>query len=321
MDESANDWYFSGMAWDNPCMKPPAPLLVPFREVRHDQPDDCLHYESVAVRGEEMGWTIPAHRHEGLHQFQFMRSGSISGEIDGERFEAQAPALLMLTPGAVHGFTYSHDAVGHQITVPTTTLKASLGQGTLAAAGLGSSFVVSGADAQGVSGEALALFESVAREFRGVHPARVHALLAYATLVAVLFLRSRMVQPAPGRQQGARDTLVQRYRALIEQHYASHQPLSFHAAKLGVTADHLSRACRQSTGQSALELLHERLMLEARRLLAYTPIGIAEIALQLGYDDPAYFSKFFSRFVGKSPSVYRDQVARGVQDAAAPRTQ
>ena len=294
-------------------MKPADLLLVPFREVRHDQPDDCLHYESVAVRGNEMDWTIPAHRHEGLHQFQWLETGRITGTIDGRPFEAEAPAMLMLAPGSVHGFTYTRDAVGHQVTLPTATLKQVLGGSQLAHEELGTSFVLSGKAAIPNAGECLMLFEAVGREFNSQSPGRVHALLAYATLLSVQFLRRRGEQASVEKRQGARDTLVQRYRALVETHYREHQPLAFYADSLGVTPDHLSRICRQICGHSALDLLHERVMLEARRLLAYTPMPVSAVATELGYQDPAYFSKFFTKCVGDTPSDYRELVARGVR--------
>ena len=287
-------------------------LLVPFREVRHDQPDDCLHYESVAVRGTEMDWTIPAHRHEGLHQFQWLEQGHVRGSIDGREFEAQAPVLLMLAPGSVHGFTYTPDTIGHQVTVPTTTLRQLLGGSTLADAELGASCVLPDIEGEGEA-ECRNLFAQVAREFRTQSPGRVHALLACATLLAVQLLRRRGEHSTRERAQGARDTLLRRYLALVEQHYREHRPLSFYADALGVTPDHLSRTCRQATKQSALQVLHERLLLEARRLLAYSPMPVTEVAQQLGYDDAAYFSKFFSRSVGNTPSEYRALVASGVR--------
>jgi len=83
-----------------------------------------------------------------------------------------------------------------------------------------------------------------------------------------------------------------------------------------VTPDHLSRICRSVARQSALQMLHERLMLEARRLLAYTPMSVLEVAAAIGYEDPAYFSKFFTRATGHAPSQYRQLAARGVR---APR--
>lgn len=293
-------------------MKPAPLLLVPFKEVRHDQPDDCLHYESVAVRGQEMDWTIPAHRHEGLHQFQFLHRGSVRGTIDGREFEVSAPALLMLAPGSVHGFAYTRDTEGHQVTVPTGTLRELLADAQFLGTELKASFVLPALDSAQAQ-ECQDLFQRIATEFRQQRPGRVHALLACATLLAVLFVRGHGEAFDRARPQGARDTLVQRYLALVEQHYRQHQPLGFYAETLSVTPDHLSRSCRAVLGQSALDLLNERRMLEARRLLAYTSQSVAEVAQQLGYDDPAYFSKFFQRSTGNTPSAYRALVAQGVR--------
>lgn len=289
-------------------------LLVPYSEVRHDQPDDCLHYESVAVRGAEMDWTIPAHRHEGLHQFQFLEKGRLRGTIDGQDFEAEAPVMLLLAPGSVHGFTYTPDAVGHQVTLPTTTLSRLLGGSNLADTELGTSCVLPGLDREGEA-TCAGLFRQVAREFRTRSPGRVHALLACATLLAVQFLRHRGEHFRRERGQGERDALVRRYVAMVEQHHRTHESLSFYAQALGVTPDHLSRVCRHVTRQSALQILHERLMLEARRLLAYSSMSVSGVAHELGYDDAAYFSKFFSRCVGSTPSEYRALVASGVRGA------
>lgn len=298
----------------------PALLHVPFSEVRHEEPDDCLHYESVAVRGSEMDWTIPAHRHESLHQFQLLEQGAVQGTVDARAFEAQAPVLLMLAPGSVHGFTYTRHAVGHQVSLPSRTLGRLLDGSNLAATALGASFVLADAPAPEAA-ECARLFAQVAREFRARQPGRVHALLACATLLAVQFVRLRDGQAERERSargegsEGARDTLVRRYLALVEQHHGAHRPLVFYADALSVTPDHLSRTCRNLTGQSAQQLLHERLLLEARRLLAYTAMPVAEVAAQLGYADAAYFSKFFHRSLGHSPSAYRALMAQGVRGA------
>lgn len=300
--------------WGMPAVRAPAAArLVPFTEVRHQQPDDCLHHELVAVRGREMDWTIPAHRHDGLHQFQLLLRGSLRGEVDGRPLAARAPVLLLLPPGTVHGFSYTRGASGHQVTLPTTTLDRLLGDAGLARAALGQPVLLEGERALAVRDQAEHLFASIAREFHGHAPGRVQSLLALATLLAVLVLRHAGQPPDGTARPGARDTLVQRYRALLERHHAQRWSLADYAQALEVTADHLSRSCRHSTGQSALELLHERVLLEARRLLAYTPMPVAEVAAQLGFEDAAYFSRFFGRASGTSPSQYRLQIAAGVR--------
>jgi len=197
-------------------------LLVPFSEVRHEQPDDCLHYELVAVRGQEMDWTIPAHRHEGLHQIQFLERGAISGTVDGREVEAAAPAVLLIAPGSVHGFRHTRGTSGHQLTIPSATLQQLLAGTQLADAGLGGSFVLSGLAPQ-ASAQCAFLFETLALEFHGQATGRVPALLATATLLAVLLLRLRGEQVRKAQPPGARDALVQRFRALAEKHFREHR--------------------------------------------------------------------------------------------------
>ena len=63
--------------------------------------------------------------------------------------------------------------------------------------------------------------------------------------------------------------------------------------------------------ESALQVIHNRVVMEARRMLVYTDASAKEIAWKLGYEDPAQFSKLFKRHVGLSPSDYRSSVSNG----------
>ncbi|WP_119157275.1 helix-turn-helix domain-containing protein [Caldimonas tepidiphila] len=300
-------------------MKPVAPLAIPFREVRHSRPDDCLHYESIDVRGRLHQWHIPAHRHEGLHQLQLVERGAALATIDGVQHELRAPAALLIAPGTVHGFVFEPACAGHQLTLPSALLQSALGGVPEFAARLASGFLLGGEQIGADMSEGVELFVQLAREFELARPGRVEALQAQAVLLALWFLRHAGEPRADEHRQALRDTLVQRYRSLLELHYRQHRPVSFYAGALQVTADHLSRACRSVAGRSALELMHERMHVEARRLLAYTEAPVAEIALELGFDDPGYFSRFFARLAGQSPSAYRAEVAsgRGVRPGTA----
>ncbi|MFY9513386.1 MAG: helix-turn-helix domain-containing protein, partial [Rubrivivax sp.] len=154
-------------------------------------------------------------------------------------------------------------------------------------------------------------FAALAAEFADSAPGRNEALQAHVVLLATWCLRRAAPLAADEARRALRDTLVQRYRALVELHLRRHAPLGFYAAQLQVTADHLSRSCRAVTGLSALDLLHQRLLLEARRLLAYTQAPVAEVARDLGFDDAAYFSRFFARRDGSAPLAYRAALQAG----------
>lgn len=287
-----------------------APLAVAFREVRHFKPDDWLHWEPVAVRGAVFDWTIPAHRHEGLHQLQFLAEGRAEVTLDGLPHTLAAPALLMVAPGCVHGFRYERDCRGWQVSVPSARLEQALAAAPALAALLPATRVLQGEVLEGAAVPA-ALFAALGEEFESSLPGRSEALQAHLVLLLTWLLRRAAALPAEEGRRALRDTLVQRYRALVELHLRRHQPLGFYAALLKVTPDHLSRHCRALTGLSALELLHERLLQEARRLLAYTGAPVSQVAQDLGYADPSYFSRFFARGAGLSPLAYRAALQTG----------
>ena len=292
-------------------MKHDLPIAVAFREVRHFKPEDCLHCEPIEVRGRLHDWTIPAHRHTGLHQFQLLERGRAEVTLDKLPQTVKAPAAFMLAPGCVHAFGYAPGSVGRQVTVPSVMLEQAFASAPMLAARLASSLVIAGDAMRDHAAQATALFARLAGEIEQAAPGRMEALRAHAVLLATWFLRSTGSDPVDETHRALRDTLVQRYRALLELHLRRHQPLGFYAESLNVTPDHLSRTCRAVTGQSALDLLHERLLLEARRLLAYTGAAVRDVALELGFSDPAYFTRFFTRRAGLSPLAYRSALQSG----------
>jgi AraC family transcriptional activator of pobA len=279
------------------------PVSVPYREVRHERPEDCLHHEAIGIRGRLHGWSIPAHRHDGLHQFQLLQRGAARVTIDTEMHHVTAPVALMIAPGAVHHFVYEADSEGQQVTVPSVALQQGLSSASGLVGQLSRSLLLQpeGRDLDTVT----SLFDQMAEEFAVARPGRIESLRARALVLSLWFLRNAGLPSPELRQRALRDTLVQRFKSLLEQRYRSHWTIQDYAAELRVTADHLSRACKSIGGQSALDIVQDRLLLEARRLLAYGTASVQDVALELGFEDASYFSRFFSRRAGQSPSAYR----------------
>ena len=82
-----------------------------------------------------------------------------------------------------------------------------------------------------------------------------------------------------------------------------------YANALAVSPTHLSRVTRAATGRPATRLIEERIIREARRNLVYTNLPVSTIAYTLGFEDPAYFSRVFSRATGLSPRDFRRRAA------------
>jgi AraC family transcriptional activator of pobA len=103
--------------------------------------------------------------------------------------------------------------------------------------------------------------------------------------------------------------VVERFRGLVEREFTRVHSVSAYARLIGVSPRHLSFRCRGALGESAGEVVRERIMLEARRLLLYTDLPVSRIGMRLGFDDPAYFARFFRRAAGESPTRFRAQRA------------
>ena len=105
-------------------------------------------------------------------------------------------------------------------------------------------------------------------------------------------------------------TIAQRFLHAVDLHFRDHWTIARYAGEVGVSPDRLNATVRRTTGRSPLSLIHGRLMHEAEALLDDSSLQISEIAEQLGFSDPAYFSRFYKRLSGHSPNIQRREVVR-----------
>ena len=98
-----------------------------------------------------------------------------------------------------------------------------------------------------------------------------------------------------------KSNLVIAFRTLVEQHFADRLKVADYARLLGVTPRTLLRACQAMTGQKVVSVIHDRLMLEAMRLLRHSNQSISEISYSLGFEDAGYFSRFIKTHAGRCP--------------------
>lgn len=153
--------------------------------------------------------------------------------------------------------------------------------------------------------EANQLLDAIQREMAGASPGHERAAHHYLGLLGVWIERqAARAEPECETPRAAR-RLVARYTDLVEREYRSGLGVAEFAARLGVTPTHLTRCCKAACGHSALALLNDRRLFEARRLLAETRIPINHIATSLGFSSPAYFTRAFQNRTGVSPSAFR----------------
>jgi AraC-like DNA-binding protein len=134
---------------------------------------------------------------------------------------------------------------------------------------------------------------------------------ARAALLQLLILVSRYVPETNTQQPGQYNSLLMRnFRQLIEKNYKEKKLTKEYAAMLYVTPNHLNALSKDVTGLSAGELIRDRILLEAKRLLINAQINISQIAAELGFIDNSYFTKFFKKYVGFTPEIFRKQIIK-----------
>lgn len=94
------------------------------------------------------------------------------------------------------------------------------------------------------------------------------------------------------------------FRKLLDTHLATEKSPAAYASMLNISEVYLNEAVKGATGLSVGAYLRSRVIVQAKRLLAYTSMSVKEIAYTLGYNDYAYFSRFFRKSTGLSPTMY-----------------
>lgn len=149
------------------------------------------------------------------------------------------------------------------------------------------------------------VMEMIARESEGSRTANDRAAQYYLGLLSV-WLERQVVHTAPEHARpDAAHRLVARFADVMEQQFRSGVGVADLAAKLGVTATHLTRCCRAASGRTAIELLQDRRLFEARKLLSETKMPVGQIGEALGFTSAAYFTRAFQNQTGQSPSAFR----------------
>lgn len=267
-----------------------------------------LHLEALDERSRPANWNIRPHTHANLnHVFHIVEGG---GEMraDGKTLAFQAPCLLLVPAGVVHGFAWESSSCGAVLTLSEAYFDEIAGR----AAELGRVFAKPVALPRPGGKLLPEAFARLAEELAWTAPGHGVAVEALLLTILVEVLRlSHYAAAAEPRAVGPHAALVARFRALVEERYRTQMRVEDYAAALGVHPKRLRVACLHVAGAAPLAVLQERRLLEAKRLLLYSNITVAETAYSLGFQDPAYFTRFFTKACQASPRRFRAGQAAG----------
>jgi AraC family transcriptional activator of pobA len=282
------------------------PSFFLYGEAPRDDDDPTLHVEPIEFRSAPHHWKISPHVHRTLHQLIFVLRGNGVSLAEATIVAYRSPALVVVPAGTVHGFNFEPGTEGFVMSITDQLLR----EISRRDVGIASFFDTSATlelSAESLrSTDLVPGFNMLAREFARTLPGRFVALEGWVRVIVAS--ARRLARPAIQSADGAagrHQRLVMRFRELIEGAYREGWSLAEYASKLRVSESRLRNACLSISEQAPMQLVHARILVEAKRQLLYTSMSVSEVAYGLGFDDPAYFTRFFSQRTGTSPRAFR----------------
>lgn len=287
------------------------------------QPDwiDLVHFERIPDRARLFDWEISPHVHDALIQVLVPRKGGGSVLIDGAAWALKPPCVVVVPARCVHGFRFMPGTDGAVVTAAQRPLEA-------VAKAIAPELLdtirrpaVIRVDPKGRHAKALRpLVDAIERESATHAPGQAAA--GVSLLMALFVQIARLGEGGAGglRRDGdgsgdrsgvetgtrARvDDRVLRFQALLDAQFRVQRVVGHYAQALGVTAGQLTRCCREGLGMSTLAAINARVVHEAQRQLAYSSLSIKQVAAELGFNDDAYFGRFFKKQTGHRPTEFR----------------
>lgn len=251
-------------------------------------------------------WRTEPHAHPEYGQVIFVRSGRGVMNLEGSSVPFEGPCVLLLPTECVHGLDYEIDVDRWVVTIEVsylTQVNAKLHEFIQLWA---SPRVIALSYAPETATDFYNLIRRLEQELETRTVGHVVGTEALLTSLLLILVRSTDLEQIDNDGATRNEIrLADRFRELIDQHYRQNLALQDYASMMAVSLVQLRAACASATGQSPTKMIHARIIAEAKRNLIFGDLSVEQIAFSLGFSDAAYFTRFFRKEVGHTPSQFR----------------
>ncbi|NDO83669.1 AraC family transcriptional regulator [Citrobacter sp. NCU1] len=275
--------------------------------------ENFFNVEMISLRSEPMNWKANPHIHSSLIQALFIQRGEVDVLMNCTQMRVRSPALILVPAQTVHGFEYLPGTEGMTITASQQPMESVIGLLAPNVLQLMHNPCViplgnNPDDLQVIHG----FFQSLQKELQ--KPMLNQTTMCVSIFISILVHLTRINGQAEEQQKfdicSRKATQINKFLLLVEKRFRQRLTVNDYSEMMGMSPGHLSRLCRITLGMSSLDVINMRVIQEAQQELVYTSKTIKQLAAFLGFNDEAYFTRFFHKHTGVSPGQYRELALR-----------
>ena len=267
---------------------------------------DFIHYEPLEKRSKMYNWEIKEHLHNDLTQIFIVEKGEGMVISEKKELKINGPSVIVIPPNTLHGFSFQSNIKGGVFTISEAYLDSIFKPNPNIYFEI-NRFQILDFHLQKTSfDQILLLISMLEREIND-------NLLEKNQLIQHLFQSLFLCFYRESYQKNYENTVSNNrnikyllaFQKGLKVNFLNQRSISDYAKDLNITVVHLNRVCQTILGKSPIQIIHEMILAEAKKYLLNTSYSVSEIAYFLNFSDPAYFTRFFKKKLGVSPTEFR----------------
>lgn len=244
------------------------------------------------------------HRHS-FYVLTFFTKGSGFHEIDFDTYKVQPGSVFMMQPGQMHHWNLSDDVEGFVVFYSQEVYNLYFGQKGIEDYSFYHSInsvpeiIFDHAESKAL----LPYFNSLIVENQGNKALKQDKIMNLLDIIHIEI--ARKYSETYVYEKHSYNVKISEFEKLLEKKFKDQKAASFYASQLNITLKHLNRICNEILKKTTTDVITDRIILEAKRMLMDKKMTVNEIATALGYDDYSYFSRFFKKNIAMTPTAFR----------------
>lgn len=269
--------------------------------------ENFVHHELLATRSKLYNWEINEHLHTDLFQIFIISNGEGLLIQDHNKIKLEAPCILIIPTNTFHGFEFQLDVNGEVLTISDQFIETIFANSPLILLELNKVKQYSfNEENHEILSDLLFLKNNIVKE---IAAKKQYKQLSLQSLFQLFFIELHNLNTFENEKKVSNNktlTYFQAFQKGIKKTLHKTKLVKEYADDLRITPVHLNRVCNALVQKSALQVIQDYSITEAKKYLVYTSHTISEIAYLLNFKDPAYFSRLFKKQTGFSPHQYRN---------------